>query len=205
MQLYSVKDISPNVIQSEQHFSLNWNNFLLCQVCRFQKIYIRKNVAEKAQIFVVQRLKKFSISSKSSSYFKADLGVYIYRNKCFSFELLGDEISCAAASNYSNLCRKWHRYYLLMTGKLWSTVSINLVPTPETAGVLCAWKVIHVSGFKPKLLYNIKTIAGSLDRLLAVVAGFCNCPPVSWHCRGAVPCYFFPLPKHYVSECRIRN
>lgn len=44
-----------------------------------------KKMAGKAQIYIVQRLKKFNISSKSNSYFKADLGVHVYRNKCFSF------------------------------------------------------------------------------------------------------------------------
>lgn len=50
-----------------------------------ESISEKKKKAGKAQIYIVQRLKKFNISSKSNSYFKADLGVHVYRNKCFSF------------------------------------------------------------------------------------------------------------------------
>lgn len=139
-------------------------------------------MAGKAQLYIVPGLKKINNSSKSNNYFKTDLSVHIYRIKCFSFTLLWGEITCAAVSNYSNLCRKLCRYYFLMTGKLLSTVSRNLVPMPETTGLLCAWKVNHISAFQPELICNVKTIADSLDLLSAVTPGFCNCLLVSRHC-----------------------
>lgn len=63
-------------------------------------------------------------------------------------------------------------------------------PMPETTGVLCAWKVNRISAFEPKLIYNVKTIADSLELLSAVIPGFCNCLLVSRHCRGAMACHF---------------
>lgn len=154
---------------------------------------------------IVPWLKKINNSSKSNNYFKTDLGVQLYRNKCFSFSLLGGEITCAA-SNYSNFRRKLCRYYWLMTDKLWLTVSINLVPMPETTGVICAWKVNHISAFEPKLIYDVKTIADSLDLLSAVIPGFCNCLLVLALERSHGMLFLCLCPKvTYLNLCGIRN